>query len=132
MGLLGLAADDAYSSRRMTLGQAGLIGSARSPRIVLGYQMDAASFCSSESFRVELSSPALIFDAEATYGDTSDVSRMSLGDITTHTMRTALRATRKPHEAAMIQRCWSTWNVLCMFLYAVTPMTTTLDTERAD
>ena len=27
------------------------------------------------------------------------------------------RSMRKSHEAASIQRCWSTWNVLCTFLY---------------
>jgi hypothetical protein len=42
---------------------------------------------------------------------------MSLGDITTDTMRTAFAQNAKTHEAATIQRCWSTWNVLCMFLY---------------
>jgi site-specific recombinase XerD len=60
------------------------------------------------------------FDAIATViagGDTSDVSRMSLGDITTDTMRTAFAQYTKTHEAATIQRCWSTWNVLCTFLY---------------
>jgi hypothetical protein len=41
-GLLGLASGGACSSRRMTLGEAGWIGSARSSRIVLSYQMDAA------------------------------------------------------------------------------------------
>ena len=50
-------------------------------------------------------------------GDTRDVSRMSLGDITTDTMRTAFAQYAKIHEAASIQRCWSTWNVLCTFLY---------------
>ena len=60
------------------------------------------------------------FDAIATViagDDTSDVSRMSLGDITTDGMRTAFAQYAKTHEAATIQRCWSTWNVLCMFLY---------------
>jgi integrase/recombinase XerC len=53
------------------------------------------------------------FDAIATLiagANPSDLSRMSLGEITTGSMRTA-------HEAATIQRCWSTWNVLCSFLY---------------
>ena len=60
------------------------------------------------------------FDAIATViagDDTSDVSRMSLGDITTDSMRTAFAQYAKTHEAATIQRCWSTWNVLCTFLY---------------
>ncbi len=42
---------------------------------------------------------------------------MSLGDITIETMRTAFAQYAKTHEAATIQRCWSTWNVLCTFLY---------------
>ena len=42
---------------------------------------------------------------------------MSLGDITTATMRTAFAQYAESHEAATIQRCWSTWNVLCTFLY---------------
>ena len=42
---------------------------------------------------------------------------MSLGDITTDSMRTAFAQYAKTHEAATIQRCWSTWNVLCTFLY---------------
>jgi integrase/recombinase XerC len=49
--------------------------------------------------------------------DTGDLSRMSLGDISTGTMRTAFAQYAKTHEAATIQRCWSTWNVLCTFLY---------------
>jgi site-specific recombinase XerC len=60
------------------------------------------------------------FDAIATLiagGDTHGISRMSLGDITTDTMRTAFAQCAKTHEAASIQRCWSTWNVLCTFLY---------------
>src|SRR6267154_991108 len=60
------------------------------------------------------------FDAIAaliTGGPTSDLSRMSLGDITTDAMRTAFAQYAQTHEAATIQRCWSTWNVLCTFLY---------------
>jgi integrase/recombinase XerC len=60
------------------------------------------------------------FDAIATLiagGDTSDASQMSLGDITTDRMRTAFAQYAKAHEAATIQRCWLTWNVLCTFLY---------------
>ena len=52
-----------------------------------------------------------------TGADTSDLSRMSLGDITTDSMRTAFAQYAETHEAATIQRCWSTWNVLCTFLY---------------
>jgi integrase/recombinase XerC len=32
-------------------------------------------------------------------------------------MRTAFAAYARDHEAASIRRCWSTWNVLCTFLY---------------
>jgi site-specific recombinase XerD len=32
-------------------------------------------------------------------------------------MRTAFAAFAADHEAASIRRCWSTWNVLCTFLY---------------
>ena len=42
---------------------------------------------------------------------------MSPGDITTDTMRTAFAQYAETHEAASIQRCSSTWNVLCTFLY---------------
>ena len=42
---------------------------------------------------------------------------MPLGGITTDSMRTAFAQYAETHEAASIQRCWSTWNVLCTFLY---------------
>jgi len=42
---------------------------------------------------------------------------MSLGDITTNNMRTVFALYAESHEAATIQRCWSTRNVLCTFLY---------------
>lgn len=32
-------------------------------------------------------------------------------------MRHAFAAYARDHEAASIRRCWSTWNVLCTFLY---------------
>jgi site-specific recombinase XerD len=60
------------------------------------------------------------FDAIATLiagGDISDLLRMPLGDITTDRMRTAFAQYAETHEAATIQRCWSTWNVLCTFLF---------------
>ena len=46
-----------------------------------------------------------------------DLSRMALGAITVDTLRTAFAQYAKSHEAASIQRCWSTWNVLCTYLY---------------
>ena len=58
------------------------------------------------------------FDAIATLivgGE--DLSRMALGAITIDTMRTAFAQYAETHEAASIQRCWSTWNVLCTYLY---------------
>lgn len=60
-------------------------------------------------------------------GDTPDLSRMSLGDITTDTMRTMFAQYAQSHELASIQRCWSTWDVLRPFrftseLIAANPM----------
>ena len=46
-----------------------------------------------------------------------DLSGMAVGAITIDTMRTAFARYAETHEAASIQRCWSTWNVLCTFLY---------------
>jgi site-specific recombinase XerD len=40
-----------------------------------------------------------------------------LGDLTTGTMRTAFAHYAQAHQAASIRRCWSTWNVLCTFLF---------------
>jgi integrase/recombinase XerC len=59
------------------------------------------------------------FDAIATLvaGDAAAVARMPLADITTDSMRTAFAQYAETHEAATIQRCWSTWNVVCTFLY---------------
>src|SRR5436305_5903207 len=59
------------------------------------------------------------FDAIAILvaGDAAGPARMSLGDITTDSMRTAFARYATTHEAASIQRCWSSWNVLCTFLY---------------
>jgi site-specific recombinase XerC len=59
------------------------------------------------------------FDVIATLvaGDAAGAARMSLGDITIESMRTAFAQYAQTHEAASIQRCWSTWNVLCTFLY---------------
>ena len=59
------------------------------------------------------------FDAIAVriVGSGSDLSAMSLSDITTASMRGAFAQYAETHEAASIQRCWSTWNVLCAFLF---------------
>ena len=59
------------------------------------------------------------FDAIATLvtGETAAVAQMPLADITTDSIRTAFAQYAETHEAASIQRCWSTWNALCTFLY---------------
>lgn len=44
-------------------------------------------------------------------------ARLSPADITRDSMRAAFAAFAADHEAASIRRCWSTWNVLCTFLY---------------
>jgi site-specific recombinase XerC len=40
-----------------------------------------------------------------------------VSDITKDSMRGAFADYASSHEAASIRRCWSTWNVLCTFLY---------------
>jgi integrase/recombinase XerC len=42
---------------------------------------------------------------------------ITLADITKGRMRAAFAAFASAHEPASIRRCWSTWNVLCEFLY---------------
>ena len=49
-----------------------------------------------------------------TSGRPADVA---LTDITKDAMRAAFAAYAGTHEPASIRRCWSTWNVLCDFLY---------------
>ena len=44
-------------------------------------------------------------------------AQLAVTDITKDSMRTAFAAYARDHEAASIRRCWSTWNVLCTFLY---------------
>jgi site-specific recombinase XerC len=58
------------------------------------------------------------FDAIAALiiGSQRDLPAMSLGDITTEAMRGAFTRHAEAHAATSIQRCWSTWNVLCTFL----------------
>jgi site-specific recombinase XerC len=46
-----------------------------------------------------------------------DPAHMDVADITKESMRAAFAAYAEVHEAASIRRCWSTWNVLCTFLY---------------
>jgi integrase/recombinase XerC len=58
------------------------------------------------------------FDAIATLiAGNGDLSGMPVSAITVETMRTAFSQYAETHEAASIQRCWSTWNVLCTYLY---------------
>jgi integrase/recombinase XerC len=42
---------------------------------------------------------------------------IALPDITKNMMRAAFVVYASVHEPASIWRCWSTWNVLCEFLY---------------
>jgi site-specific recombinase XerD len=46
-----------------------------------------------------------------------DPAGMNIVDITKDSMRAAFAIYAQDHEAASIRRCWSTWNVLCTFLY---------------
>ena len=58
--------------------------------------------------------------AERIVGSDEGVKAMSLSNITTEAMRTAFAQYAETHEAASIQRCWSTWNVLRSFTIAIT------------
>ena len=42
---------------------------------------------------------------------------MKLTDVNKDSMRAAFAAYAQVHEPASIRRCWSTWNVLCTFLF---------------
>ena len=59
------------------------------------------------------------FDAIAALvaGDTPDLVRLPLAIIGTEAMRSAFADYARSHEATSIRRCWSTWNVLCTFLF---------------
>ena len=58
------------------------------------------------------------FDAIATLlAGGEDLPDMPVSSIRIDTLRTAFARYAQSHEAASIQRCWSTWNVLCTFLY---------------
>ena len=46
-----------------------------------------------------------------------DPARLAVTDITKDSMRSALAAYARDHEASSIRRCSSTWNVLSTFLY---------------
>jgi len=57
------------------------------------------------------------FTAVAALLTGGDPAGVALTDITKNTMRAAFAAYAATHEPASIRRCWSTWNVLCEFLY---------------
>jgi integrase/recombinase XerC len=57
------------------------------------------------------------FAAIATLMTDGNPARLTAPDITKDAMRHAFAAYARDHEAASIRRCWSTWNVLCTFLY---------------
>ncbi|MBP2452332.1 site-specific recombinase XerD [Mycobacteroides abscessus subsp. massiliense] len=44
-------------------------------------------------------------------------AQLAVSDITKDSMRAAFAHFARDHEAASIRRCWSTWNVLCTFLF---------------
>ena len=57
------------------------------------------------------------FTAVADLLTLGDPAGVALIDITRNTMRAAFAAYASTHEPVAIRRCWSTWNVLCDFLY---------------
>lgn len=57
------------------------------------------------------------FIAIATLVTVGNPARLTVADITKDSMRHAFAAYARDHESASIRRCWSTWNVLCTFLY---------------
>ncbi|MCH9737054.1 MAG: tyrosine-type recombinase/integrase [Actinomycetia bacterium] len=50
-------------------------------------------------------------------GDEPDVAQLRLSDITTESLRTAFAQYAETHAQSSIRRCWSTWKVLCEFLF---------------
>jgi integrase/recombinase XerC len=57
------------------------------------------------------------FVAIATLVAGGNPAALAATDITKESMRAAFAAYAHDHEAASIRRCWSSWNVLCTFLY---------------
>lgn len=59
----------------------------------------------------------------------NDVAALRLDDINKDALRTAFGLFARTHAAASVRRCWSTWNILCSYLYseeeviAANPMT---------
>jgi site-specific recombinase XerD len=59
------------------------------------------------------------FDAIAAFvvGEGQPIADVRLSDITLAAVRTAFASYAETHAAASILRCWSTWNVLCGYLF---------------
>jgi site-specific recombinase XerD len=57
------------------------------------------------------------FSSIATLITNGHPAEVALTDITRDSMRSAFGSFASRHEPASIRRCWSTWNVLCDFLY---------------
>jgi integrase/recombinase XerC len=57
------------------------------------------------------------FVAIATLLAGGNPAEVQLTDITRDSMRAAFAAYAAAHQSASIRRCWSTWNMLCNFLY---------------
>ena len=55
--------------------------------------------------------------AELLAGDPARVGELTPAAITKEAMRAAFAAYADSHEPASIRRCWSTWNMVCAFLY---------------
>ena len=58
------------------------------------------------------------FAAVAAFLPADSPAAIALADMTRDNMRAAFAAYASTHQAASIRRCWSTWNVLCDFLYS--------------
>ena len=57
------------------------------------------------------------FDGIASLLTEGNPAELQIIDITSDTVRTAFARFARNHEPASIRRCWSTWNVLCTYLY---------------
>ena len=55
--------------------------------------------------------------AEIILGD-RDVSALRLQAVTRDALRPAFSIFAQTHEASSIRRCWSTWNILCEYLFS--------------
>lgn len=57
------------------------------------------------------------FDGIASLLTEGNPAGLLVTDITSDTVRIAFARYARTHEPATIRRCWSTWNVLCTYLY---------------